>query len=271
MRMDDEENTARGGLGPPRAHAPVHRSTAPAGTPAKPSDPANPVPARTPSDRPRTVGGHTARLNIAEEAVPPSYEAALGVRRAPEPAEPAPRHGGGTMRIQVAPTLTGPPAPEAAPQPAAAAAPRPAAALQPAAAQPALGQPASAVAPPAALPEGDIPAWKSPLSAAVGLVFFATGSMLGVGIDARIAARARALGPAPTAAATASSSAPPAPPSASAAAPPSASAAPPPAAPASASPAPRPSSSAAAPPRAGTARPPVGKPGGKSGLIFHDP
>jgi hypothetical protein len=249
--MDDEENTARGGLGPPRVApapgAPVHRSTAPAGTPAKPSDPANPMPAaRSPSDRPRTVGGHTARLNIAEEPVPPSYEAALGVRRAPEPAESAPRSAGGTMRIQLTPTLTGPPEP-AAPEP-----PSPAIA------------PASAAAPPAAFDDGELPAWKSPLAVAVGLVFFAMGSMLGVAIDARLAARGRAPEAAHTAAAsaTASVAAPPPPPTPPATAPA-------PSATASAIPSAKPS--AAAPPRGGATRPPSGKPVGKPGLIFHDP
>src|SRR5262245_43283321 len=104
--MDSDEKTARGMPGPPRPRAappaggpqssptppsvPIGRPTAPVGTPNRisaspdpgaPLDPPPPPPPRrVPSDRPmdtltppRTVGGHTARLNIPEgELAPPS-------------------------------------------------------------------------------------------------------------------------------------------------------------------------------------------------------
>src|SRR5690348_5347279 len=101
--MDDDEKTVRdGGRGPLRALSPkVVRTTAPVGTPVDPA-----APQRIPSDRPmsaltppRTVGGHTARLNV------PEGEAS--------PAAPAEAHGparavGGTMRMAPAPTLNDP-------------------------------------------------------------------------------------------------------------------------------------------------------------------
>src|SRR5580704_11650782 len=103
--MREDEKTARGRHGPDSGKPLIVRTTAPAGTPARrspvaPEDgalpvlgahgssPMPPLPSPTPgahagagrfpSDRPvntasqpRTVGGHTARLNIAEGVVVP--------------------------------------------------------------------------------------------------------------------------------------------------------------------------------------------------------
>lgn len=235
--IDDDENTARGGLGPPRAKpAPFVRSTAPAGTPAKPADPAAPYPGAghgSHSDRAvnaltpaRTVGGHTARLNVDDGDQPAAVGDQAGIDTEPPlvaPAAPPSRSVGGTMRLAPAPEIAPPPAARAArsaprrvqptiddegappPPPPPRAAPAPS---SPQAKSPAPVAPAAPAAPiaPIATPAHAEPdagsTWLTPLSAAVGLVFFAMGSMIALVIDGRLT-RPRAAPPAETAAAIA--------------------------------------------------------------------
>jgi hypothetical protein len=211
--MKDDEKTARG---PARGgRAPVVRSTAPAGTPSsRGASPFDAVPAvrRVPSDRPmdtltppRTVGGQTARLKI------PDSDA--GQAQAKEPA-PASRTVGGTMRLAPAPTIDPPapdvdwdskPAPAPAPvAPAPPAAPAPAPVASGPAAKPRVPTPAAQKAAPASGDDDDDDRtdWSSPLPVAVGLVFFAVGSMIGMTIDGRM--RAGGVAPPPAITATAS-------------------------------------------------------------------
>ena len=234
--IDDDENTARGGLGPPRAKpAPIVRSTAPAGTPARPADPAAPYPGAghgSYSDRavnkltpPRTVGGHTARLNVGDGDQLAAGGDQAGIDTEPPleaPPAPPSRSVGGTMRLAPAPEIAPPPAARAAraaprrvqptihdedapPPPPPRAAPAPAPSRPRAKASPAPVAPIAMPAPvvPLVLVEPDAgSAWLTPLSAAVGLVFFAMGSMIALVIDGRLT-RPRAAPPAETAAAIA--------------------------------------------------------------------
>jgi hypothetical protein len=213
--MHEDDKTARGRHGPDSGKPLIVRTTAPAGTPARRSpvsgpDGALPVlgahgsspmpalpspapgahvgPARFQSDRPvdtmtppRTVGGHTARLNVAEGIVVPPLApddaafggdapaAGVGPRAAPRspapiagpsipvelepPSAPAPpRTVGGTMRM---PTVE----PGAEP---------------PKANAPAKGKPAAPAG------EGEPTFGQrlfAPVSVAVGLVFFALGAI----------------------------------------------------------------------------------------------
>ncbi|MFT3769382.1 MAG: hypothetical protein QM820_28425 [Minicystis sp.] len=222
--MNDDENTARGGFGPPRAAPPPGvRTTAPVGTPV------DPAAARVPSDRPlagsgaapvgpigsppapnlgvsptRTVGGHTARLKAGDvEAAMPSLE--------PEPIATISRTVGGTMRMAPAPSLSPADAQPAAPQGAVASSPVHVTAStepQPLRPAPAAAAPTIAAPPVAAPPDPvDGHAWSSPLAVAVGLVFFAVGSMIALAADGRLAGRAPAA--AVSSAATAAVAAPP--------------------------------------------------------------
>jgi hypothetical protein len=244
--MGYDDNTARGGSPGGARPGPIVRSTAPAGTPARRSPdpplaggPVEPAPLphpRTPSDRPvdtltppRTVGGHTARLNVPEgdsliEAVP-------GIKARPlKGEEPAPesRTVGGTVRMNA-------PSPEeslaeqrrqaaqalAEKQQAAAdeeirkhqrAAAREAtaehaakqAALQQAAREQAALGGASVAARPSSEPS-TIELLFAPISVAVGLVFFAMGAMIALTVDGRLTGASRA----PAAATTAAPTAPP--------------------------------------------------------------
>jgi hypothetical protein len=236
---NDDKSTARGGEGPPISsrRAPVIRTTAPAGTPAHPAEPflaeSGPLggaamkgpmmsgPPRAPSpaghsDRPlngitppRTVGGHTARLNVASEAPPDSMPSVPSVH-------------GGTVRMLTPPDL-GPP-PSAPPQAVSVPIPlgpsvstkerAPAASVTtgpfPTGAPPAAlaGAPPKELAPPSAStkPAPHVAAsagqasasrpaddrslpidWLSPMPVAVGIISFALGCMIGLVADMRIA------------------------------------------------------------------------------------
>jgi hypothetical protein len=126
---------------------------------------------------PRTVGGHTARLNVDAPAhETPAAEAAIDANG------PGSRTVGGTMRLA-------PGAP--------------------------VHAPIADTAPMAAVPDPVPPtvggnvaegiAWLSPLPVAVGLVFFAVGSMITLAADGRFGGRAPAsAASAPTVVATAS-------------------------------------------------------------------
>ncbi|APR87201.1 putative Fe-S oxidoreductase [Minicystis rosea] len=161
------------------------RTTAPVGTPVDPaasrvkSDRPGPAPMGPAAGAPpasvgpglapsRTVGGHTARLNVGDGESALSIPVTVDVAR--DPSAPTARAIGGTLRMQ---TTEGPPK---APQPLPAPAPPPALApVVSGPADPALGL-----------------AWTSPLTVAVGLVFFAVGSMIALAASGRLAGRAPA-------------------------------------------------------------------------------
>ena len=207
--MKDDEKTARG---PARAvRAPIGRSTAPAGTPSpRGGSPYDAMPAtvrRAPSDRPmdtltppRTVGGQTARLKIPE--ADPYAVVAL------EPVPPS-RTVGGTMRLAPALTME-PPIPDVDwdSKPAPAPAPAPPAPMTSTPRGISGGAPTPLAPPLAVTPADDSERvdWLSPLPVAVGLVFFAVGSMVGMTIDGRMRAAARAAQPVASAAPSGSAS-----------------------------------------------------------------
>ncbi len=230
--MDQDEKTAR----PPRAGA--VRSTAPAGTPY-PVAPMSPPPAAAPTEsQPRTVGGHTARLLIAEDdpldfdslpGPPPTEvrlsdlslsdvglsDVGLSGLGLPDGAAPPSATVGGTMRLAtVSPDSAAAAQSELARQegqkraapPGGPDAPSKAAAgdASPGKVPPPL---TSAVSGPAG--EGGsstLALLLAPASVAVGLVFFAMGSMIALTIEGRLIRFSVAL-PGDTVAA--SSSAPP--------------------------------------------------------------
>jgi hypothetical protein len=191
--MDQDEKRARA---PGGARAP--RSTAPAGTPypvAPPSPaPLAPVPAAAPprppaptASQPRTVGGHTARLAVPEED-PLGFDshasgsASMVVHDGPPispPPELQPQAVGGTMRLAtVSPddVLVPSPAPQPpAPKPPAPIPRPPAPALERATGRAADDDGSSFLA-----------RLFAPVSVAVGLVFFAMGSMITLTAEGRL-------------------------------------------------------------------------------------
>lgn len=210
--MNDDENTARGGFGPPRAAPkPGVRTTAPVGTPVDPAAPrmqsdrplhsagmkgppinvprAIPSEPSTTSPVPRTVGGHTARLNVAEPGPvstpqPPGEPSAPANDSAPA-ARPA---AGGTLRMAPTPSLS--PA-DAQPRPAPAA-PAPTMTMTAPPVPPGLaplpttGPLPVMTATARAVPDpADSIDWTAPLPVAVGLVFFAIGSLIAIAADNR--------------------------------------------------------------------------------------
>jgi hypothetical protein len=227
--MREDEKTARGRNGPDSGKPLIVRTTAPAGTPvrrspvgspdsalpgrdARGSSPMPALPSPTPSghskpgrfhsDRPmdtmtpaRTVGGHTARLNIPEGVpepplVPEDRAPSSGPVAAPAPSipvdlpPPASHTVGGTMRMPtVDPTEAAPKAPAAAP--------------------PRRGSSASS-------PDGEGTFGErllAPISVAVGLVFFAMGSLGTLTVEVR-RADPEAKGPAVTPSVASASAAP---------------------------------------------------------------
>ena len=186
--MDQDDKTA--GM---RRGVPVSRSTAPAGTPypVAPPSPAPFVPVPTAS-QPRTVGGHTARLLVPEEeplvfdsfgssSLPllvhdgPPVSAPLSLEpepRPPPPPETALRSAAGTMRLPTASPDAGdtakqPPLGPAAPSP-----------------KPTAMSPVATTA----AAEGSLFLARlfAPVSVAVGLVFFAMGSMIALTVEGRL-------------------------------------------------------------------------------------
>lgn len=220
--MKEDENTGRGGPGRPRAA--TVRTTAPVGTPAPQrmkSD--RPIPQATES-QPRTVGGHTARLNVDEGAM--SAAKADAEKAAAAPIAPAVASPAVASLAVASPAVASPavaavapavPAPVAVVAPAA---PAPVAAAAPAAPAP---RPITATAPmevvphqppptppvpvtttaplpaasiggatpaPAAVAAGpDLHVWSSPMVVSVGMVFFAVGSMIALAADGRFGGR----------------------------------------------------------------------------------
>ena len=182
--MDPDEKTERG------HRSPAVRSTAPAGTPY-PVVP-NPPPAvpKPSASQPRTVGGHTARLAVPEDAI--EFDP-LGPGSS-EPPLPRPIGGpisttiGGTQRLDVVspeeaaaakkelerqsdpPSKKEPPSSGKAP-------------VAPTVIDPSLS--AKPPKPATAAGGSRLAALFAPMSVAVGLVFFAMGSMIGLVIEGR--------------------------------------------------------------------------------------
>ncbi len=238
--MDHDDKTA-----PARRGLPV-RSTAPAGTPYPVAPPspapaapavvaaaAPPKPPPPTASQPRTVGGHTARLNVPEN-VPeddalaferPSSSAPIVVHDGPPVSPPAPRSAGGTVRLATlspdeaqpaaAPKAEAPPtSAKSAPKPVSSdggatppvdvggGAPRPPAPPPPAAARASVKDDGSSF----------LALLFAPVSVAVGLIFFAMGSMIGLTLSGRLIQFSISAAPVRTTAPTAPPTPPTAPP-----------------------------------------------------------
>ncbi len=216
MNHDDKSARARRG-------APPSRSTAPAGTPypVAPPSPAPVVPAPTAS-QPRTLGGHTARLVVAEEEARAfdsfaSSSVPVVVHDGPPISPPPmPRAVAGTVRLDAASAPASPvpfPVPIAPPTAAKQDSPeqRPVAQVE---SQPKGAPPATTVRTPwTEAPASSRPVTTSgeedgasffarlfaPVSVAVGLVFFAMGCMIALTAEGRLIQFSITTGVVPTA------------------------------------------------------------------------
>jgi hypothetical protein len=198
--MDQDEKTERG------HRSPAVRSTAPAGTPYPVAPNPPPAAPKPTASQPRTVGGHTARLAVPEDdalaleidpLAPGSSEPPL-----PRPiGEPISVTIGGTQRLEpVSPEQAAAARKELEAQSEPPASKAPPSKKEPlssgkAPVAPTVVDPSLSAKPAAPKPEGRrlaalltgarLEALLSPVSVAVGLVFFAMGCMIGLVIEGR--------------------------------------------------------------------------------------